>query len=180
MSYETIGRRYARAIFELGKEDHALTGLSVAVRGLADVYASSAELQIVLENPLVREVEREAVLRDVAERLGIKGLGLSALLLLLRKRRMAALPEIARQLGELVDEDAGILRAEVISAGPLGEAYLGRLRTELEKATCKKVTIEHRQDASLLGGVVTKIGDRVVDGSLKARLSRFREALLST
>ena len=93
---------------------------------------------------------------------------------------MAAVPEIARQLGRLVDDDAGVLRAEVTSAGPLAEPFLAKLRAELEKSTGKKVKIEHRQDASLIGGVVTKIGDRVIDGSLKARLSSFRDALLTT
>jgi F-type H+-transporting ATPase subunit delta len=180
VSYESIARRYARAIFELGKETRGLAEIAGAVQDFAAAYTSSTELQAVLENPLVRENEREGVLRDIAAKLGASGMGLNALLLLLRKRRMGAIPEIARQLGRLVDEDAGLLRAEVTSAGPLGEPYLAKLRAELEKATGKKVKIEHRQDASLIGGVVTKIGDRVVDGSLKARLSSFRDALLST
>lgn len=180
MSYESIARRYARAVFELGKETGSLADIAGAVQSFAAAYSSSADLQAVIENPLVLDKERDAVLREICERLGIKGLGLSTLVLLLQKRRMAAVPEIARQLGRLVDDDAGVLRAEVTSAGPLGEAYLAKLRAELEKATGRKVKIEHRQDASLIGGVVTKIGDRVVDGSLKARLSSFRDALLST
>lgn len=180
MSYESIARRYARAVYELGKETSTLADLSGGVQSFAAAYGSSRELETVLSNPLVPEKEREAVLRDVAERLGVKGNALSTLLLLLHKHRIAALPEIARQLGRLVDEDGGVLRAEVTSAGPLGEAYLAKLRAELEKATGKKVKIEHRQDATLIAGVVTKIGDRVVDGSLRAQLSSFRDALLTT
>ncbi len=180
MSYESIARRYARAVFELGKETSSLADIAGAVQSFAAAYSSSPELQTVLGNPLVHDKEREAVMREIAERLAIKGLGLNTLQLLLQKRRMAAIPEIARQLGRLVDDDAGLLRAEVTSAGPLAETYLAKLRGELEKATGKKVKIEHRQDASLIGGVVTKIGDRVVDGSLRARLSSFRDALLST
>ena len=180
MSYESIARRYARAVFELGKETGSLADIASAVQSFAAAYESSEDLQTVLGNPLVLEKEREAVLAELASRLGIKGLGLNTLQLLLQKRRMAAIPEIARQLGRLVDDDAGLLRAEVTSASPLGDAFLTKLRAELEKATGKKVKIEHRQDASLIGGVVTKIGDRVVDGSLKARLSSFRDALLST
>jgi len=87
-------------------------------------------------------------------------------------------PEISRQLAKLADEDGQIVRAEVVSAGPLTEAYLDKLRAELERATGKKVLIEQRQDKSLIAGVVTKIGDQVIDGSARARLANFREALL--
>src|SRR5262249_20765386 len=100
------------------------------------------------------------------------------LLLLLRKHRFTALPEIARALSRLVDDDANLVRAQVTSAAPLSEAYLGRLRAELEKATGKKVVIAHSQDPSLLGGAGTRLGDRLIDGSVRARLASFRDALL--
>ncbi len=110
--------------------------------------------------------------------MGLDGAARSTLRLLAKKRRLAALPDIVRQLARLSDEDQGILRAEVASAGPLTEDYLGKLRAELEKATGKKVVITQKQDRSLIGGVVTKIGDRVIDGSVRARLAGFRETLL--
>jgi F-type H+-transporting ATPase subunit delta len=115
---------------------------------------------------------------DIAGRLGVGEKAKNTLRLLVRKRRIAAVPEIARQLARLSDEDAGVLRAEVTSAGPLSEAYLGRLRAELEKATGRKVAVSHKQDPSLIGGVVTRIGDQVIDGSVRARLAGFRDSLL--
>ncbi len=71
-----------------------------------------------------------------------------------------------------------MIRAEVTSAGPLTEAYLNRLKSELEKATGKTVVITQKQDKSLIGGVITRIGDQVIDGSVRARLDGFRESLL--
>jgi F-type H+-transporting ATPase subunit delta len=178
VSYEAIARRWARAIFDLGKEAGSLPAVSRDLSSFAETYAGSDELSAVLENPLVPEASREAIVVDVAGRLNLGDLAKSALRLLVRKRRIVAVPEIARQLSRFADEDAGVLRAEVTSAGPLTEAYLGRLRAELEKATGKKVSITHKQDASLLGGVVTRIGDQVIDGSVRARLASFRDSLL--
>ena len=71
-----------------------------------------------------------------------------------------------------------MVRAEVTSAGPLTEAYLGRLKSELEQATGKTVIVTQKQDKSLIGGVITRIGDQVIDGSVRARLDGFRESLL--
>jgi F-type H+-transporting ATPase subunit delta len=180
VSYEAIGRRWARAIFEIGKESNAVAKLTADIGAFAETYAGNQELAEVLVNPLVPEAEREAVIVEIAQRMGLGEAATSTLRLLSRKRRLAALPDIARQLARLADEDQNVVRAEVTSAGPLTDDYLGKLRAELEKATGKKVVITHRQDRSLLGGVVTKIGDQVIDGSVRARLRTFRESLLRT
>jgi F-type H+-transporting ATPase subunit delta len=178
MSHENIARRWGRAVFELGKESNSLAALCRDMTSFAELYSGSPELSGVLENPLVPEPAREAIIRDVASRLNLSETATSTLRLLGKKRRIVALPEIARQLARLVDADAGLVRAEVTSAGPLTEAYLGRLKSELEKATGKTVVITQKQDKSLIGGVITRIGDQVIDGSVRARLDGFRESLL--
>jgi F-type H+-transporting ATPase subunit delta len=180
MSYDAIARRWARAIFEIGKEGGpaAVTRIEADVSSFAQTYAENRELSAVLDNPLVPEPEREALLVEIAERMGLSETARSTLRLLSRKRRIAALPSIARQLSRLVDEDQNVLRAEVSSAGPLSEDYLAKLRAALEQGTGKKVVVTFRQDPSLIAGVVTKIGDRVIDGSVRARLAGFRESLL--
>jgi F-type H+-transporting ATPase subunit delta len=180
MSYDTIARRYARAIYELGKETGALSRLTQELADFAAMYAGHEELRGVLDNPLLPDGERESLLKELCARMGLSETAQSALRLLGRRRRLPALPDIARQLARLADEDQGLVRAVVTSAGPLNEAYLARLRAEIEKATGKKVAIAHRQDPSLIAGVVTQIGDQVIDGSARARLSSFRESLLRT
>jgi len=178
MSHENIARRWGRAVFELGKESNTLAALSRDMTTFAETYAGSPELSGVLENPLVPEPAREAILRDIAARLSLSETATSTLRLLGKKRRIVAIVEIARQVAHLVDLDSGVVRAEVTSAGPLTEAYLGRLKGELEKATGKTVVITHTQDKSLIGGVITRLGDQVIDGSVRARLAGFRESLL--
>jgi F-type H+-transporting ATPase subunit delta len=178
VSYEAIARRWALAVFDLAKETGQLPDVNRDLASFAQVYQESEELAAVLNNPLVPDASREAIVQDICQRLGVSTIATNALRLLVRKRRMAAVPEISRRLAKLADEDAHIVRAEVVSAGPLTEAYLDKLRAELERATGKKVLIEQRQDKSLIAGVVTKIGDKSIDGSARARLANFREALL--
>ena len=181
MSYDVIARRWARAVFEIGKESGEvgeLQRLSSDIGAFAETFSRNAELAAVLDDPLVPEPEREAVVSEIADRMGLLPAAKGTLRLLARKRRLIVTPAIARQLARLVDEAQNMVRAEVTSAGPLADDYLGKLRAELEKATGKKVTITHKQDRALIGGVVTRIGDQVVDGSVRTRLAAFRESLL--
>lgn len=178
MSQEAVARRYARAVFELGKESGSLTKLIEDVKSFASAWDASEELREVLGNPLVPSDAREAILKDVGQRLGMSELSVNTLRLLTRRGRLSALPDLAAQLARLADEDAQVVRAEVTSAAPLDSVYLKKLQTELEKATGRKVVVTTAVDPSLIAGVVTKIGDRVIDGSARARLSSFRESLL--
>jgi F-type H+-transporting ATPase subunit delta len=173
VSFEAVGRRYAQAIFEIAKEQGALTAIARELGDFAATYRESAELRDALDNPLVPEEAREKILLDVAQRTGASETTQRALRVVFRARRLRAVPEIAARLVTLVDEDQKVLRASVTSAQPLSEAYLGRLRTQLEQATGNKVVLDASVDPSLIAGVVTQIGDRVIDGSLKSRLQGF-------
>ena len=179
MSNEAVARRYARAIFEIGREEGSLARLALEVASFSEVYVSSLELRNLLEDPLVREAAREAVLKDIGERLGLSPTAENALRLLTRRRRIGAIAEISRELRRLVDEESRLVRAHVISAAPLSEDYLGRLKAQLEKATGKNVALTTELDPTLIAGVITRIGDRVIDGSVLSRLRTFRESLIT-
>ena len=178
MDYNAIARRWGRAIFDLGLESGSVAPLAADLAGFAAMYAGSKELADALTNPLVPSAEREAVVRELAARAGMSELATRCLRLLLQKGRLPALPFIARHIERLADEHGNVMRARVTSAKPLAEGYVAKLRAELERATGKKVLVELSVDASLLGGVVTSIGDTVIDGSIKARLANLRDALV--
>lgn len=177
MSQEAVGRRYAQAIFDIGREAKTLDALCREVSAFATTYTESAELSAVLDNPLVPEPARETILVDVAKRLGGSETTVSALRVIMRNRRLRALPDVARHLAKLVDDAQSMERAFVTSAAPLSEAYVAKLKAELEKAMGRKVTVTHTVDPSLIAGVVTRVGDKVVDGSLRARLKSFRDSI---
>ena len=179
MSGGAVAERYARAIFEIGVEGGDIAALSEQIRSFADTYASSRELQAVLDNPMVDADKRQAMLVDLAGRVGLTGVGVNAIRFLAQRNRLAHLPEIARRLASLADEKAGVVRATVISAGPLPDSFYERLTKELESATARKVAIDRQQDASLIAGVITRIGDNTIDGSVKGRLAEIQRQLSS-
>jgi F-type H+-transporting ATPase subunit delta len=174
VSYDAIGRRYAKAIFDLAKEEGSLAAVSTAMNDLAGAYTTSSELRDVLDSPLVPDDARNSILVELASRVGANDTAKRALRIVGLHRRLRALPDIARHLAKLVDEDAKIVRAIVTSAGPLSESYISRLKSEIERATGKKVNVVHTVDPSLIAGVITQIGDRVVDGSARSGLRSLR------
>lgn len=180
MSYEAIARRYAQAVFELGKESGQLVQISKQIGALAEVFDESEELRSVITNPLVDDGAREAILIEIGQRLGAGDVAIRTLRVLAQNRRLPALPDIARTLSRLVDEDTKTLRATVTSASALSDGYLAKLRAELEKATGQKIEMTVKRDDALIAGVVVQIGDKVIDGSARAKLRRFREGLTQT
>ena len=114
MISSAIVERYARAIFELGVESGQLEHLSAQLRDLSALFATSRERRMVGENPLIPDDQRDAVLKELGGRLGVGDLALNTVRLLARRRRLSALPDIAKRLGGLADEKAGeALKARV-------------------------------------------------------------------
>jgi F-type H+-transporting ATPase subunit delta len=173
-----VARRYAKALLELGVDAGTLPSIVADVASIAAAYEESAELRNVLDNPLVAHAMKRAILVDIADRTGVHTVVKNALLLLGDRRRLHALPAIAQLLREMGDLREGVLRAEVTTAARLSEDYYTRLQQRLEKMTGKRVVIDRREDPSLIAGVITRIGDIVIDGSLRARLHEMQNTLM--
>jgi F-type H+-transporting ATPase subunit delta len=178
MSISLVARRYATALLEIGSESGQLDAMNDDVTLVAAAYQSSSDLRNACENPLVAIAAKKAVIAEVCHKLGVGPVVRHTLLLLLDRRRIKTLPYVARYLRELSDAKKGVLRAEVTTATPLSEAYYEKLKAQLERMTGKKVVLEKREDPTLIAGVVTRIGDRMFDGSLKMRLTSMKDALL--
>lgn len=171
-------RRYAKAIFDLAVEENALDRVTTEMKSVGNTVASSSELREILASPLVAQEARKAVMSAVLQRLGVSTLVRNAVLLITDHRRGALLPEIAELLTRLADERAGKLQAEVISATPLTESQYARLTAVLERLTNRKIALVRKVDPSLIGGVITRIGDKMYDGSIRSRLAELRTSLL--
>jgi F-type H+-transporting ATPase subunit delta len=166
-------------VYELGVEGGNLAKIADEFGALAAAYQGVPELRAALENPLVEERARQAVLHDLADRMGLGPVTRNTIGLLAARHRLVLLPHVARALGRLSDERSGVARALVTSAAPLPAGFLERLSAELSRTAGKKVVVEHEIDPSLIGGIITRIGDRVIDGSVKSRLSALRRGLLA-
>ena len=177
-SEATVADRYARAVFDLGIESGELGELVGKIDAFASAYRGAKELRVVLENPQVVASEREAILRAIASRLGLGKLELNVVRYLAHRRRLRLLPDVANKLARLSDERNGVVRATVSVAGPLPEAFYERLTRELETITGRRVVLEREEDPALIAGVVTRIGDNTIDGSIRGRLDQLERQLL--
>ena len=141
---------------------------------------SSEELALALsKSDHSRPPTRKAIMSAIDERSsGVSETVKNAILLITDHGRASLLPRIAGVLTDLADERAGKLRAEITSATELTEPQVARLTAALEKLTGRKISLTHRVDASLVGGVVTRIGDTVYDGSVRTRIDELRQSLL--
>jgi F-type H+-transporting ATPase subunit delta len=180
MSAGGAAERYARAIFELAAEAGQLDRTSQEITEFAASFSELPLLRRALENPVLEEGQRETLLRHIARRAELSPLTINSLLVLLRRRRLGALPGIARRLRSMSDEKNGVCRAKIVSASSLPETYFTQLRQSLERVLGKRVIVEHEEDPELLGGIVARIGDRTIDGSIQGRLDELRRKLTAT
>lgn len=173
----SLARRYAKAIFDIGSQQGDLTKLGQDIRSLAKAMNESKELDTALTNPAIRRADRRKVIDGLLSTIGVQTASRNLVYLLLDGERMGSLPAISRSLDAMIEEKAGRVQAEVISAKPLDPSQLSQINAALEKLSGKKVSVATRQDPELLGGVVAKVGDVVYDGSLRTQLRALRDEL---
>jgi len=172
-----VSKRYARALLSLGMEEGRYQEYGKELRAFADFCESHRELNQAISNPAFTLEDRKEILKTVLARSATSETIRNFLNLLLDKNRISALGEISALYEQLTDEVSNILRAEVVVSRPLAGEAEGRLVKALERMTSKKVKMKVRQDSGILGGVIVKIGDLVVDGSVKAQVQGIKESL---
>jgi F-type H+-transporting ATPase subunit delta len=174
-----LGRRYAKALLDLAREQGEIDPVLRDVGSLADAWKTSADLREIVGNPVIPRPALRAAVDAVMDKLGCSKLFRNTINLLADKGRLAHLEEVLHALEELAEAETGRVRVEVISAKPLSDAYYARLTEKLKRVTDREVVLVKKQDPSLIGGVVTRVGDQVFDGSLSNRLSELKETLLA-
>ena len=174
-----IAKRYATALLEIGAETGQLEALVAEIERAAEAYEASSELRAAFDNPLVPAAAKKAILGDVMERLSVGTTTKHAVALLLDRRRIRARPQISQRLREMAELRRGVVRAEVMTALPLPEEYFEKLQRELERITGRKVALDRKLDASLICGVVVRVGDTVYDGSVIARLKQLTDSMVN-
>ncbi len=174
-----LGRRYAKALLELAREQGEIDTVLRDVGSLHDAWKASAELRDIVGNPVIPRPALKAAVDAVMQKQGCSKLVRNAVNLLADKGRLGRLAEVLEALEALAEAETGRVRVEVVSAKPLAEAYYARLTEKLKRVTDREVVLVKKEDPSLIGGVVTRVGDQVFDGSIRNRLSELRETLLA-
>lgn len=178
MRKTAAARRYAKALFQLAREEGRVDAVRAEMKALADAFDATPELRHVVFRPLHPLAQRKAAVDAVTARLGGSDTVRRFLALLLDQHRMDTFPEVRAELERLADEAAGRVPAEVITAAELPADQLERLRRALAERTRRDVQLQVRVDPSILGGVVAKVGDLVFDGSIRTQVAQLRANLM--
>lgn len=172
-------RRYAEALVEAATRegDAALDRALKELGQFADLVEHSFDLRNALLNPVFTREEREKAMRAVLHSLNASELVQRFVALLVERDRVGEIAAVAAAFRELADQRRGRVRAEVRTAVQLSPETAERLRRTLEKSTGKSIELDVRVDPTLLGGVRTRVGSMVFDGSIRSELDRLRETL---
>ena len=172
-----VARRYAKALLLIGKEDGQTDSYRKELSGFADLMEREDALNQAITNPLYESSSRRNVLQTVIDSLDISKTMKSFLLLLFDKGRIGFLGSVDEFYQKLADELNGIARASLVSATELPSETVEKIRNTLSEKTGKDIILEVERDPGLIGGIVTRIGDLVLDGSIKTQLLNMRESL---
>jgi len=173
----SIARRYAKALLLIGKEDGKAESYKEELDGFTNLLSREKELDQAICNPLYDSNGRKSVLRAIIEKIDLSTVMTSFLLLLFDKGRIGFISDINDFYQKLADELKGVARASLVSATEISSGTIEKIRKTLSKKTGKDIILEVEQDPGLIGGIVTRMGDLVLDGSIKTQLLNMRESL---
>lgn len=172
-----IAERYAQAVFDLAREAGALDKLETDVSALDGAVRESSELRAMMASPVVARSEQEAAIGAVAAKLGLGDVLTNTLRLMAQKRRLFVAPALVSQLRAMLAEEKGVTTAEVRAAQPLSDEQRARLSEALKASSGKDVEVEVTVDESLIGGLVVKLGSRMIDTSVRAKLAALQNTM---
>ncbi|HEX4041977.1 MAG TPA: F0F1 ATP synthase subunit delta [Xanthobacteraceae bacterium] len=169
--------RYATALFELAQETNAIDAVKADLDRFEALVAESPDLARLVRSPVFSAAEQLQALEVVLQRAGIGGLAAKFLKLVTSNRRLFAMRDIARAFRELVDQYKGQATAEVTVAERLKDEHVEALRAALKAVSGKNVDLAIKIDPSIIGGLVVKLGSRMVDSSLRSKLNAIKHAM---
>jgi F-type H+-transporting ATPase subunit delta len=172
-------RRYARALFALGKKTGLpeLESYAESLGALRSALVESPDLVRVFKNPIFTHEEKKKVIEKLADKLKLKGAILNFCRLLADKERLRELEGICDTFSQLLDAEKGVVRGQLLTAVPLNEEKQAAVVKQLEKKAKRTLVLEFGVSPEILGGVVLKVGDQVMDASLRAQLSILKDTI---
>ena len=174
----SMAGRYAAALFELAKEERQLPRVEADLAAFRAMLNASEDLRRLVRSPVFTAEDQSRAIAAVAERASLGALTVNFLKLIARNRRLFALSDMIKSFRALAARLRGEVSADVTSAHPLGDAQLQALKDALRtSAGGKEVQINTRVDANLLGGLIVKMGSRMIDSSLRTRLNTLKVAM---
>lgn len=177
MSSQTVARRYASALADVVIERNEVAEVREELLAWEQMILGSPALLEAISNPTVGYEQKARVLNELITRTKVRQTTANFLRILLKNQRLAELSHVNQKLAHILDERSGAVSAEITSARPLPETVKASLEETLGRVTSKRVRLSFQTDETLLGGIVTKIGSTIYDGSVRNQLARLGEEL---
>ncbi len=178
MKSARVARRYAQALLAIAEEQKVLDRVAADLTAIRGTLNLSRGLRLLLSSPVVREGKKKAVFQDLWGAT-VDRTTLAFLFLLTHKQRESVLPEVIEEYLALRDQKLGVVGADVRTAVPMSEPQTKDLGERLTRSTGKKIRLRAAVEPALKGGLVVRIGDTVVDASVRRQLERLRELFLA-
>jgi F-type H+-transporting ATPase subunit delta len=176
-SVSGVAERYASALFDLARDASSIERIEGELKTVSGMLDGSPDFRRLVESPVFSAEEQEKAVGAVADKAEITGLAGNFLRLVARNRRLFALPGIIRAFRDMAAKHRGEATAEVTSAYPLSEDQVASLKAALKAKLGKDVALQARVNPALLGGLVVKVGSRMIDTSLRTRLMNVKTQL---
>lgn len=173
----SLAERYASALFSLARDEKQIDSVGRSLAALKQALADSREFHQLVISPLVGRDEAGKAFAAVADKLGLDAITSNFLGVLARNGRKEQLPQVIRAFRRLASEHRGETTADVVSAHPLSDDQLAKLREQLKARIGRDVAIDARIDPQILGGLIVKVGSQMIDSSLKTKLNRLAQAM---
>lgn len=173
----SLALRYAAALADVAIEQKNSQEVKSGLASFVDVFFESDDLRDFLESPGVEAEAKRQVIEKIADRMGLAAAVRNLLWIIVDHRRTEMLRDIEAAFREELNARLNIAEAEVVSARSLSDAEKKELTSALEQRTGKKIEARFREDKSLLGGAMVRVGSTVFDGSVREQLARLRQQL---
>ena len=177
MSIQTVARRYATALADVVTARGEARQVQEELSAWEVLMESNSMLMEVFRNPTIPYDQKSKVLVSLIERTRVRPTTANFLQVLLKNQRLTNLAEINRRFAQVLDERSGVVSAEVTTARPVPDEHQAALRSKLTQVTGKQVRLSFNTDEELIGGLVTRIGSTIYDGSVRTQLQQVKEKL---
>lgn len=177
MKNSILANRYAKALFSVAQEENAFDDYAKSMSEIAAAITTYPEVKDGLTNLMYPVDVRCKVMAHIAEAQGASQIIKNFLDLVIQKKRAAFLPEIAEAFQALIDVQRNVCQGTLITAMPLSSELNEKVQATLEKITGKKVVLTTKVDPAILGGIIAKVGDLVMDGSIRSQLQGLKESI---
>jgi len=178
MSVETVARRYATALADIVTKTNETSFVQTELKTWENMISGNADLHTAFGNPVISQVNKEKVLENLIAKTQPTKTTSNFLRILLRNSRLTEIREINEKFASVLEERSGTISAQITSARVLSEAEKAEMQMNLSKLTGKTVSLNFAIDETLIGGVVTRIGSTVYDGSVKTQLEELKQQMI--